>query len=128
MTNREFMNEIIKTVELIVPMVEDDNAVDKLNGIKELAVLEIEKLDEKNAKRKATPSKAQKENEPIIAQIKEYLEGFDDFLPAAIIAKNLDLSVNKVSSLAKKIEGIEIEEIKYEKRKVNGYRLVRNED
>ena len=127
MTKREFMNEIVAVVDLVAPMVDDDS-VDRLVGIKDLAIAEIESLDEKNAKRKATPSKVQKENEPIIAQIKEYLEGFDEFLPAAIIAKNLDLSVNKVSSLAKKIEGIEIEEIKYEKRKVNGYRLAVSED
>jgi biotin operon repressor len=127
MTNREFMNEIIKTVDLVAPMV-DDNAVDKLNGIKELAVLEIEKLDEKNAKRKEKPSKTQIENEPIIKAIKEFLEGCDDFVPAKTIATALEISTNKVSSLAKKIENIEIEEIKFEKRKVNGYRLAIEED
>lgn len=110
MTQREFYKAIIA-----MENVPEDVKAHAENG--------IAKLDASNARKASTPSKTQKENEPIIKAIAEYLAGKTEFTPSAVIAKALDITTNKAASLVKKIEGIEVSEVKYEKRKVNGYRL-----
>ena len=61
MTNREFFERVIETVE-------DAEIV-------EFAKASIVKLDERNAKRKEQTSKKAKENEPIKKSIIDYLNG-----------------------------------------------------
>ena len=96
MTQREFFNAVIA---------ETQNA-----EIAEYAVAALQKMDARNAKRSATPSKTQIENEPLIAKIAEVLTS--EPMIASEIAEKVGLSVNKVSALAKKVEGVQITDVK----------------
>lgn len=96
MNQREFFNAVIADTQ---------NA-----EIAEYAVVALQKMDERNAKRSATPSKTQIENEPLIAKIAEVLTS--EPMIASEIAEKVGLSVNKVSALAKKVEGVQITDVK----------------
>lgn len=87
MTKREFM-------EKVIAMGNDE--------LKEFAESEIAKLDARNAHRKEMPSKKSKENEPIKANIIDFLNG-KDFTVASEIAKGLELTTQKVSALCRQL-------------------------
>ncbi len=58
-------------------------------------------LDEKNEKRANTPTKKQKDNEPVKAQIVEYLKNEGKAILGTEIAKALGLTTQKVTGLAR---------------------------
>ena len=88
----------------------------------EMAKHEIVKMDEKNAKRKNSPSKTALANEPIKAKIKEVLT--HEPQSASEIAEKVEISTQKASALLRQIEGLAISEIKVKgKGKVKGYAL-----
>ena len=81
---------------------------------------EIEKMNERNAKRKNTPSKTAIANEPIKAQIVEVLTETPQ--SASEIAEKVGISKQKCSALRRQIEGLTVTEIKVKgKGKVKGY-------
>lgn len=88
MTNREFFENVINgtiTEEMV-----------------EHATNAIAKLDERNAKRANQPSKKAIENEPIKANIVDFLNG-KDFTVASEIGKGLELTTQKVSALCRQM-------------------------
>ena len=90
--------------------------------IVEMAKSEIIKMDEKNAKRKNTPSKTALANEPIKAKIKEVLT--HEPQSASDIAEKVEISTQKASALLRQIDGLAVSEIKVKgKGKVKGYAL-----
>lgn len=86
MTNREFYTAIIAN-----PNVAED--------IKTFAQSEIDKLDARNDKRKNTQTKAQKENESVMASILTHLA--DGPAVASDIGSALGISTQKASALCK---------------------------
>jgi hypothetical protein len=96
MNQREFFNAVIADTQ---------NA-----EIAEFAVNALQKMDERNAKRSASPSKTQIENAPLIARIAEILTS--EPMLASDIASTLGISVNKASALAKKVEGVVVTDVK----------------
>lgn len=87
-----------------------------------MAQNEIVKMDERNAKRKNTPSKTALANEPIKAHIVEVLT--DTPQSASEIAEKVEISTQKCSALLRQIEGLAVTEIKVKgKGKVKGYAL-----
>ena len=81
---------------------------------------EINKMNERNAKRKSTPSKTAIANEPIKAHIVEVLT--DTPQSASEIAEKVGISTQKCSALLRQIEGLTVTEIKVKgKGKVKGY-------
>lgn len=83
-----------------------------LEGIVEGAVItaeqaeyakgKIAKLDARNEKRKATPSKTAIANEPIKADIVKYLEG-KGATPAQAIGEGVGITTQKASALARQL-------------------------
>ena len=110
MTNREFLNAV-KAIENVPA------------DVRAHADNELEKLDARNAKRANQPSKTAVANAPLIEKIKEYLTSTAEPVCSAEIAEALDMTSNKVAALLKNIEGVEVSEKKYNKRKVNAYKL-----
>ena len=114
MTKREFFVTVMEKV---------DDAELKL-----FAEQEIAKMDERNAKRKNSPSKKSIENEPIKEKIVEYLDGHDEFATASEIAEKIEISVQKASALCRQLVEsgtLTSEEIKVKgKGKVKGYKIV----
>ena len=81
---------------------------------------EINKMNERNAKRKSTPSKTAIANEPIKAQIAEVLTEIPQ--SASEIAEKVGISTQKCSALLRQIENLTVTEIKVKgKGKVKGY-------
>ena len=81
---------------------------------------EINKMNERNAKRKSTPSKTAIANEPIKAQIVEVLTETPQ--SASEIAEKVGISTQKCSALLRQIENLTVTEIKVKgKGKVKGY-------
>ena len=109
MTMREFCEQVIATTER--------------EDLKTYAQNEIAKLDARNAKRQETKSKTQVANEPIMADIRNYLLAQSEPKCANQIGVALGLTSNKVASLVAKIDGVVIGEMKHDKRKVKSYRL-----
>ncbi len=87
MTNREFFTAIVNG-EM------NDKIVAK-------ATEEIAKLDARNAKRSATPSKKSLENEPIKAKIVEFLASGSHL--ASEIASGCEISTSKASALCRQL-------------------------
>ena len=88
----------------------------------EMAQNEIVKMDERNAKRKNTPSKTALANEPIKAQITEVLTSEPQ--TASAIAEVVGISTQKASALLRQIDGLTVTEVKVKgKGKVKGYSL-----
>jgi len=87
MTKREFLEKVIA--------MENDE-------LTEFAKSEIEKMDARNAKRANTPSKKAKENEPIKANIADFLAD-KDFTVASVIAEGLEISTQKASALCRQM-------------------------
>lgn len=108
MTKREMFEAIV-----------NGNVTDE---VVEMARVEIEKLDARNAKRRNTPSKTAVANEPIKAKIVEVLT--DEPQTASEIATKVEISVNKASALLRQIDGLTVTEVKVKgKGKVKGYAL-----
>lgn len=90
------------------------------------AVEAIAKLDKRNEKRAATPSKTAIANEPIKAKIVEFLEG-RELTPANIIAEGVEITTQKASALCRQLVEagtLVVADIKVAKKgKVKGYAL-----
>ena len=67
------------------------------------AAKEIEALDKRNEKRKATPSKTAIENAPIKATIVEFLKGRENPLPANVIGEGVGITTQKASALCRQL-------------------------
>ena len=67
------------------------------------AAKEIEALDKRNEKRKATPSKTAIENAPIKEKIVEFLTGKENPIIATTIATELGITTQKASALARQL-------------------------
>ena len=63
----------------------------------------IVKMDERNAKRNSKPSKTAVENEPIKAQIVEFITKRNEFCIAGAIAEALEISTQKTSALCRQL-------------------------
>lgn len=63
----------------------------------------IVKMDERNAKRNSKPSKTAVENEPIKAQIVEFITKRNEFCIAGAIAEALEISTQKASALCRQL-------------------------
>lgn len=113
MTKREFLMAVIEKVE---------DAELKL-----FAEQEVEKMDERNAKRKNSPSKKSLENEPIKEKIVEVLNGCEGLVIASEIAEKVEISTQKASALCRQLveNGVlASEEVKVKgKGKVKGYKV-----
>ena len=108
MTKREFM-------EMVIAECANEE-------VKAFAQSEIEKMNARNAKRSATPSKTAVANEPIKADIVKVLTA--EPMTASEIAKAVGVSTQKCSALLRQIEGLEVTEVKVKGRgKVKGYSL-----
>lgn len=108
MTNREFFNAVIES-----------NVSDEL---KAFATDAIAKLDARNAKRSATPSKSQIANEAVKAEIAKVLT--EEPQTASEIAQKCEISTQKASSLLSRMSDLKVTEIKVKgKGKVKGYSL-----
>ena len=88
MTNREFFEQVIATV---------DN-----EEMKEKAKSLIETLDKRNAKRAERPSKTAVANEPIKAEISKVLTS--EPMTASVIAEKVGISTQKASALLRQME------------------------
>lgn len=87
----------------------------------------IGKLDERNAKRKTTPTKSQKANEEFKAQIVEFLTGKEEYTLCSEIADHFEVKTQKASGvlgLMIKDGTVEAADVKVKGGKRKGYRLV----
>ena len=108
MTKREFLEMVIE---------ESANA-----EVKAFAESEIVKMNERNAKRSATPSKTALANEPIKAEISKVLS--EEPMTASAVAEKVGISTQKASALLRQIDGLTVTEVKVKgKGKVKGYAL-----
>lgn len=64
---------------------------------------EIALVNKRNARKSGTPTKTQKENETVKANILSILEESEDGMTATEVGKALDLSTQKVSALMKQL-------------------------
>lgn len=115
MTSREFFTAVIEG---------------KINDeIKEFAQLQIEKLDSKNAKRKTTESKTQKENKDIKKTLLATMEKDKVYTASEVAGMEIEgiTSTQKASALLRQMVEtgtLTSEEVKVKgKGKVKGYRL-----
>lgn len=114
MTKREFFEAVM--------------AVEGIDAeLKLFAEQEVAKMDERNAKRKNSPSKKSVENEPIKAKIVEHIGNAEDAQIASEIAKAVEISTQKASALCRQLVNdgtLKSEEVKVKgKGKVKGYSL-----
>ena len=106
-------------------------AVMALEGIdaelKLFAEQEIAKMDERNEKRKNSPSKKSVENEPIKEKIVDFLNGADGSQIASEIASAVEISTQKCSALCRQLVNdgtLKSEEVKVKgKGKVKAYSI-----
>lgn len=88
-------------------------------------------LDAKNEKRANTPTKKQKDNEPVKAQIVDYLKGEGKEVLGTEIAKALGLTTQKVTGLARLLVAdgnLEVVEVAVKgKGKQKAYKVVADE-
>lgn len=112
MTNREFYTAIAQGA-----------MNDELATFAQEAIV---KMDERNAKRNSKPSKTAVENEPIKAQIVEFITKRNEFCIAGAIAEALEISTQKASALCRqlveagKLSEKEVKIPKHGKRKAYG--------
>ena len=85
MTEREFLTKVMATEGVA-------------EDVKAYAEAGIVKLDEKNAKRKNTETKAQKENKILMGQVLETIEA-NGSMVASEVASVLEISTQKASAL-----------------------------
>ena len=113
MTQREFFEKVIEA-----------NVNEELTTYANGA---IRKLDERNAKRKSTPTKSQKANEEFKTQITEFLTGREDYTLCSEIAEHFEVNTQKASGvlgLMVKDGTIETAEVKVKGGKRKGYKIV----
>ena len=107
--------------ELYTAVINGEITPEVIEGFKE----EIEKMNARNAKRANTPSKRAIENEPIKANIVEFISGCDERVTATTVAEALGLSTQKVSALCRQLVeagSLTAEEVKVPKKgKQKGY-------
>lgn len=112
MTKREFLTAIANS------NVEEN--------LKEYALDEIRKLDERNKKRKSTMSNTQIENETLKEKIIELLKDNEE-LVASVIGEYLQVSTQKASALCRQLVecgSLQVKEVKIPKKgKVKAYYL-----
>lgn len=117
MTKREFLEQVITETQNI--------------ELRAFAMKEIEKLNERNAKRSSTETKTQIENKEHKVKILDFLKG-KDFTSASAIGLGCEISTNKASALCRQLvedNQLIVTEIKSEKKgKVKGYKLVEQTD
>ena len=87
-TRREFLEAIVEQIEI--------------QEIVDFAKVEIEKLDQRNAKRRSSKTAKQKENDAIKDQILEVLDQ-KEFLLSSDIALKLHLTSQKASALLQQL-------------------------
>lgn len=109
MTMRELLNAVI--------------ANEITDAVVEKATAELAKLDARNEKRASKPSKVAEANVPLIADLEAFLEGKEAMI-ASDIATQLEMTPNKVASLAKASEKIQITKTRHKGREVNQYSLI----
>lgn len=115
MTSREFFNAVI-----------EGNITDE---IKDFAKLQIEKLDNKNAKRKTADSKTQKENKTIKTLLLATMERDKVYTASEVAGMEIEgiTSTQKASALLRQLVEagtLTSEEVKIKgKGKVKGYKL-----
>lgn len=110
MTQREFLTAIAQNETLNAELVDFAKAL-------------LAKADEKNAKRRETQSKVQKENEPIKAKILEILAS-GTVKVASDIATELEISTQKASALCRQLVEsgkASVKEVKGKSGKVKAY-------
>ncbi len=112
MTNREFFTAIVTMI---------NEGTDSINTteIVEHAKKEIEKLDNRNAKRSSKPTKTQVENETVKLDIIKFLAACEGGTTATNIAGAVGISVQKASALCRQLvdEGrLTVEEVKVPKK------------
>ena len=114
MTNREFYQAIVEGATVTAELAT-------------FAAEQIEKLDKRNEKRAATPSKTAIANEPIKAKIVEFLEDKTTPVIAPTIATEVGITTQKASALARQLvdEGkLVVTDVKVAKKgKLKGYAL-----
>lgn len=106
MTNREFFMGIASMTNIDPELVAH-------------AEMELEKLNKRNAARAAKPSKSQKENEPVKAEILNFFEENEGFHVASEISTTLGISVQKASALCRQMveeEKLTVKEVKIPKK------------
>ena len=112
MTRREFL-------EMVINGKVDEKVV-------EFAKNEIEKMNNKNEKRKTTLSKTQKENMELKVKMLQELPK-EEILVASQVAEEMNISTQKASALLKQLveeNHATVTDTKYNKRKVKGYVLI----
>ena len=112
MTMRELLNAVI--------------ANEITDDVIEKATSELKKLDERNEKRTSKPSKTAEANVPLIAKLEGYLKDKKPMI-ASDIAAALEMTPNKVASLAKASEKIQVTKTRHKGREVNQYSIVKEE-
>ncbi len=100
--------------------------------IVEHAKREIEKLDNRNAKRSSKPTKTQVENETVKLDIIKFLAACEEGTTATNIAGAVGISVQKASALCRQLvdEGrLTVEEVKVPKKgKQKAYTMVETDE
>lgn len=117
MTKREFLTAIKGNENLSKEM-------------RAFAVAEIATLDKRNEKRKATPTKTQKQNVQLFAEIAEVLRNSENPMTSPEVASVLGISTQKASALCARLPKVQISEVKVKgKGKLKAYALpIENED
>lgn len=119
MTQREFYQAIVEGATVTAELAT-------------FATEQIAKLDKRNEKRAATPSKTAIANEPFKAKIVEFLTGKDTPIIAPTIATEVGISTQKASALARQLveEGkLVATDVKVAKKgKLKGYAIAPTEE
>lgn len=82
-----------------------------------------DKLDHTNELRKNRPSKASVANEPIKAEIINFLHATGTVVTAAEVATAVGVSTSKASAILRTIDDLVVSEVKGKSGKVKGYRF-----
>ena len=127
MTKREFAQAIVAIFETEEAAATAQELGFEAEVLVAMAIADLEKLDEANAKRCAATAKKAEENAPLADSILAILPE-DKAVTATEIAGEVGLSTQKVTYLCKNIlvaQGlVELSELKVNGRKVNGYRKI----
>lgn len=78
-------------------------AVAEMEGAVDFLHKEAELVSKRNSRKSSTPTKTQKENEVVKANILSTLEGAEDGMTATEVGKVLGLTPQKVSALMKQL-------------------------
>lgn len=126
MTMREMLNAVVELADAY-DHAEDIETFGSIHAsateIAEKATEELKKLDARNEKRASKPSKVAEANVPLIEKLEAFLEGKEAMI-ASDIATQLEITPNKVASLAKASEKIQITKTRHKGREVNQYSLI----